>query len=117
MRALAERRGPNSSTCPSDAARAVAEDWHDLLPEAREAVARFIAREVTPHYPTWERDGGVHRSMGLAMADALASLGTVDYEQAGLTGFGKPDGFLERQVTRWMGELDSFSALAGYEGP
>jgi aminoglycoside phosphotransferase (APT) family kinase protein len=65
----------------------------------------------------WEHDGRVRWSMGLAMADALASLGSVDYEQAGLNGFGKPDGFLERQVTRWMGELDSFSALTGYEGP
>ncbi len=43
IRALAEHRGPDSSTCPSDAARAVAEDWRDLLPEARE-VARDLAK-------------------------------------------------------------------------
>ncbi|OBF83790.1 S-adenosylmethionine tRNA ribosyltransferase [Mycobacterium sp. 852002-51163_SCH5372311] len=42
MLALAESRGPGSSTCPSDAARAVeGENWRDLMPEALE-----IAREL-----------------------------------------------------------------------
>jgi hypothetical protein len=39
--ALASARGPASSTCPSDAARAVADDWRPLLDEARE-----LAREL-----------------------------------------------------------------------
>jgi hypothetical protein len=34
--ALATARGADGSTCPSDAARAVAVDWRPLLPEARE---------------------------------------------------------------------------------
>jgi aminoglycoside phosphotransferase (APT) family kinase protein len=55
--------------------------------------------------------------MGLGMIDALATVGTVDYERAGLSGFGKPDGFLERQVPRWLAELDSYAQLAGYHGP
>jgi aminoglycoside phosphotransferase (APT) family kinase protein len=67
--------------------------------------------------PEFEHDRQARRQLGLSMADALAGLGSVDYEKVGLAGFGKPDGFLERQVTRWMGELDSFSALAGYGGP
>jgi hypothetical protein len=41
--ALATARGADSSTCPSDAARAVADDWRPLLPEARE-LARELAR-------------------------------------------------------------------------
>jgi len=41
--ALAIARGADSSTCPSDAARAVAADWRPLLPEARE-LARGLAR-------------------------------------------------------------------------
>jgi hypothetical protein len=41
--ALATARGADSSTCPSDAARAVAADWRPLLPEARE-LARELAR-------------------------------------------------------------------------
>ncbi|WP_204450879.1 DUF3253 domain-containing protein [Actinokineospora baliensis] len=41
--ALAEARGMDSSTCPSDAARAVTDDWRPLLPRARE-LARDLAR-------------------------------------------------------------------------
>jgi hypothetical protein len=41
--ALATARGSDSSTCPSDAARVVADDWRPLLPEARE-LARELAR-------------------------------------------------------------------------
>jgi hypothetical protein len=44
IRALAEHRGPDSSTCPSDAARAVGgENWRDLMDDARD-IARELAR-------------------------------------------------------------------------
>ncbi|MBK1783894.1 DUF3253 domain-containing protein [Prauserella cavernicola] len=41
--ALARARGSESSICPSDAAKAVADDWRRLLPQARD-VARELAR-------------------------------------------------------------------------
>jgi Protein of unknown function (DUF3253) len=42
---MARQRGPSSSICPSDAARAVGDDgWRDLMDQARE-VARDLARE------------------------------------------------------------------------
>ncbi|KZB79545.1 hypothetical protein AVL48_16705 [Amycolatopsis regifaucium] len=41
--ALACARGEGSSTCPSDAARALADEWRPLLPQARE-LARELAR-------------------------------------------------------------------------
>jgi len=41
--ALVTARAANSSACPSDAARAVADDWRPLLPQARE-LARELAR-------------------------------------------------------------------------
>jgi hypothetical protein len=43
MLALAAARGADSSTCPSDAARAVATEWRPLLPQARE-LARELGR-------------------------------------------------------------------------
>jgi Protein of unknown function (DUF3253) len=44
VRALAEHRGPASSICPSDAARAVGgRNWRELMADARE-VARELAR-------------------------------------------------------------------------
>jgi aminoglycoside phosphotransferase (APT) family kinase protein len=36
-----------------------------------------------------------------AMADALADLHTVDYAAAGLSDLGKPEGFVQRQVSGW----------------
>jgi hypothetical protein len=41
--ALASARGADSSTCPSDAARAVADDWRPLMASATE-LARELAR-------------------------------------------------------------------------
>jgi aminoglycoside phosphotransferase (APT) family kinase protein len=61
-------------------------------------------------------DASVRHEMGLRIAEAAARLGSVDHEAAGLADFGKP-GFLERQVGRWMGELDSYGELDGYPGP
>jgi aminoglycoside phosphotransferase (APT) family kinase protein len=46
------------------------------------------------------------RELGLAVVDALAGLARVDWRAAGLEGFGRPDGFLERQVDRWSGQLE-----------
>jgi hypothetical protein len=44
IRALADHRGPDSSTCPSDAARVVGgEKWRELMDDAR-ALARELAR-------------------------------------------------------------------------
>ncbi|GAA5079031.1 aminoglycoside phosphotransferase (APT) family kinase protein [Thermocatellispora tengchongensis] len=62
-------------------------------------------------------DPAIRHRMGLEAAAALAELGRVDHEAVGLAGFGRPEGFLERQVPRWMGELEGYSALDGYPGP
>jgi aminoglycoside phosphotransferase (APT) family kinase protein len=62
-------------------------------------------------------DAAVRHDMGLSAAAALAQLGAVDYEKIGLGDFGNPTGFLERQVPRWMSELDSYSKNDGYPGP
>lgn len=62
-------------------------------------------------------DASVRHEMGLNAARALSALGAVDHEAVGLSDFGKPEGFLERQVSRWLSELDSYSMLDGYPGP
>lgn len=54
-----------------------------------------------------------HR-MGVAMVDALTALGRVDPAEIGLADFGRPEGFLDRQVGRWSSELESFTLLPGY---
>src|SRR5437763_13204260 len=68
--------------------------------------------------PSPHRDSPeIRHQMGLAMSDAIAALGRVDYLAVGLEGFGRPEGFLERQVPRWKSHLDSYAAIPGYAGP
>lgn len=57
-----------------------------------------------------------HR-MGLSMVEGLAALHALDPFALGLDGFGKVEGFLERQVGRWQAQLDSYAELAGWPGP
>lgn len=58
-------------------------------------------------------DPAVRHAMGLSLADAAAALGRVDHEAVGLDGFGKPEGYLERQVPRWRSQLESYAELGG----
>ena len=51
------------------------------------------------------------------MAEAAARLGAVDWRAVGLEDFGRPDGYLERQVARWWSQLEGYSGLEGYPGP
>jgi aminoglycoside phosphotransferase (APT) family kinase protein len=66
-----------------------------------------------PHAST----AAVRHEMGLSMADAVARLGAVDHVSVGLADFGKPAGFLERQVPRWLSELESYAKFDNYPGP
>jgi aminoglycoside phosphotransferase (APT) family kinase protein len=59
----------------------------------------------------------IRHAMGLSVVDAIAALGAVDHERAGLGDLGKPEGFLERQVPRWLSELASYGKHEGYPGP
>jgi aminoglycoside phosphotransferase (APT) family kinase protein len=45
--------------------------------------------------------------IGEALIDTLASLHMVDWQQIGLEDFGKPQGYLARQIRRWSGQLDA----------
>jgi aminoglycoside phosphotransferase (APT) family kinase protein len=62
-------------------------------------------------------DPAVRHRMGLAMVEAIAALGGLDHEALGLADFGKPEGYLERQVGRWRSQLESYAAMEGYPGP
>jgi aminoglycoside phosphotransferase (APT) family kinase protein len=66
--------------------------------------------------PLHAGDTSIRHAMGLQAAEALASLHRVDHVAVGLADFGRPEGFLERQVPRWMSELESYSKHEGYPG-
>ncbi|MGH2699781.1 MAG: phosphotransferase family protein, partial [Actinomycetota bacterium] len=45
-------------------------------------------------------------AMGQEMIDALVDLHAVDFDACGLGDFGKKQGYLERQLRRWSGQLE-----------
>jgi aminoglycoside phosphotransferase (APT) family kinase protein len=55
--------------------------------------------------------------LSLRFADMLAAIHGVDLAAVGLTGFGRPEGYLERQLTRWQRqwELSQTREMPGYE--
>ncbi len=57
------------------------------------------------------------RGLAFQLVDGIARLSRVDWEARGLEGFGKPDGFHERQVDRWLGHLAAvqFRPLPGID--
>jgi aminoglycoside phosphotransferase (APT) family kinase protein len=79
-----------------------------------EPVAGFNASAGMPELHT--SDPGIRRQMGFAMVDALLRLGEVDYQQVGLDGFGKPEDFLQRQVERWLSQLQGYQDYQGWSG-
>jgi aminoglycoside phosphotransferase (APT) family kinase protein len=62
-------------------------------------------------------DPQLRAAMAQELVDAIAQLSQVDWRAAGLEGFGKPEGFLERQVERWLAHLEpvKFRELPGLE--
>jgi len=54
-------------------------------------------------------DPGAPRACAEALIDALAAIHAFDWRAGGLADFGKPDGYLDRQVPRWLGQLERYS--------
>lgn len=61
-------------------------------------------------------DPAIRHRIGISMVEAIAALGMIDYRAVGLEGFGKPDGFLERQIDRWLAQLASYAEYPGWPG-
>jgi aminoglycoside phosphotransferase (APT) family kinase protein len=58
--------------------------------------------------PPFDTDVEARRGLGFQLVDGIAKLSKVDWRARGLEGFGKPDGFHERQVDRWLSHLSQF---------
>jgi aminoglycoside phosphotransferase (APT) family kinase protein len=64
---------------------------------------RIAGEVVSDALPPALDDEAERRRMAEELVDALVTLHAVDWRAAGLEGFGKPDGYLERQVKRFGG--------------
>jgi aminoglycoside phosphotransferase (APT) family kinase protein len=82
-----------------------------------ERVLGHVCRNTLP--PGYGDGPAARAAIGEALLDVLADLHAVDPAAVGLEGFGRPDGFLERQLRRWSrqweasktGELRALDAL------
>jgi aminoglycoside phosphotransferase (APT) family kinase protein len=67
-----------------------------------ERVHGCVIRDELPEYLTEEHRAG----LGDELVDTLVELHAVDPSMPALDGFGKPTGYLERQLRRWNGQLE-----------
>lgn len=56
----------------------------------------------------FDTDLTARRGLAFELIDGAARLARVDWQAQGLTGFGRPEGFHERQVDRWLAFLASY---------
>jgi aminoglycoside phosphotransferase (APT) family kinase protein len=71
----------------------------------------YVMEEVVGHVVTTAMPHGLdspaeRRRTGEELLDALVEIHGVDWRAAGLEGFGKPEGYLERQLRRFLGLWD-----------
>jgi len=70
-----------------------------------EHVDGHVVRDALP--AAWPDTTATRQAMATALIDTLRALHAVDPEAVGLDGFGRPDGFLERQVRRWWQQWEA----------
>ena len=69
---------------------------------------RVVGLHVVTEIPAGYADEpGQRRAIGNGLVDVLAALHSVDHEKVGLGGFGRPEGFMARQVRRWTKQWDA----------
>jgi aminoglycoside phosphotransferase (APT) family kinase protein len=56
----------------------------------------------------FDTDLEARRGLAFQLVEGAAKLGRVDWREQGLEGFGRPEGFHERQVDRWLSFLKGF---------
>lgn len=71
-----------------------------------------VCRDTLP--PGYADRPEQRRAVGEGLVDVLADLHEIRPDDVGLAEFGRPDGYLERQVRRWLKQWDA-TRLEGYE--
>lgn len=65
-----------------------------------------VVRDALPE--CFGDDVGTPAALAHALVDLLAGIHAFDWRAGGLHDFGKPQGYLERQVPRWLGQLERY---------
>jgi aminoglycoside phosphotransferase (APT) family kinase protein len=70
----------------------------------RRVPGHVIRGELPPGYAETAEE---RRALSFGFADTLAALHAVDPEEVGLGDYGRPEGFMARQVRRWTGQWEA----------
>ena len=65
-----------------------------------------VIKNRHPLPPELDQKPETFRRISENLIDTLADLHAADYEKIGLGGLGRPEGFLQRQITGWMGRWE-----------
>ena len=71
-----------------------------------ERVDGWSAMQLDEWPAPFDTETDARAGLAVQLVDGIARLARVDWRRAGLEGFGRPDGFHDRQVDRWLGFLD-----------
>jgi aminoglycoside phosphotransferase (APT) family kinase protein len=71
-----------------------------------ERLEGVVVRDVLPS--PFDGDPAAPAAFAHALVDLIAAVHAFDWRAGGLDGFGKPDGYLDRQVPRWLGQLERY---------
>lgn len=83
------------------------EETGDLLGVPFYVMEKVAGHIIRDELPAGYADGAGERVMiADALVDTLAALHAVDVEEVGLADFGRPAGFMSRQVRRWGGQWE-----------
>jgi aminoglycoside phosphotransferase (APT) family kinase protein len=65
-----------------------------------------VVRDALPE--AFVEDATAPAAFAHSLVDLIAATHAFDWRAGGLDGFGKPDGYLDRQVPRWLGQLEKY---------
>jgi aminoglycoside phosphotransferase (APT) family kinase protein len=61
---------------------------------------------IRTELPSYGQDAAGRAAISRALVDSLVALHGVDWQAVGLGDFGRPEGYIERQLRRWTGQLE-----------
>lgn len=65
-----------------------------------------VVREVLPD--PFASDASSPAALAHSLVDLIGAVHAFDWRAGGLDGFGKPEGYLDRQAPRWLGQLEKY---------
>ncbi len=74
-----------------------------LLPTAHDVLREYRVIKALQETPVPPEQ---RRAVSEKIVELLVALQSVDWRAVGLEGFGRPDGYIERQLRRWSGQLE-----------